>query len=104
MGPPEQEYPPRGHPEHWRAYLTLPVHEFFGYWKEQYRSLAWVVVPDDDQGVLCGNESSTNVSICILAQWVNNGADDRLCRRFEIFIVSMVGHSLFDARNARKLY
>lgn len=61
---PEQDYPPRGHPEHWRAYLTLSIQEFFGYWKERYRSLAWVVIPDDERGVLDGNDGEVNVSFC----------------------------------------
>ncbi len=62
MGTPERDYPPREHPDHWRAYRTLPIREFFEGWKEEYRNLAWVVIPDDDDGVLCNLEPSTNVS------------------------------------------
>ncbi|KUJ08210.1 uncharacterized protein LY89DRAFT_725139 [Mollisia scopiformis] len=60
METPESIFPPPGHPEHWRAYRTLPIRDFFESWKEKYRSLAWVVMPDEDDGVLCNQEPSSN--------------------------------------------
>lgn len=45
---PERGTPGPGDPDHWRAYRTLPVGQFFEEWKEKFRGLQWVVVPDDD--------------------------------------------------------
>jgi hypothetical protein len=46
MERPERDYPPLDDPENWRAYQTLPIVEFFELWKEKYRSLEWVVLPE----------------------------------------------------------
>lgn len=50
---PERKEPSQDSPDHWRAYRTLPVAEFFEEWKEKYRSLEWVAIPgNEDDGVL----------------------------------------------------
>lgn len=46
MESPERDYPPSDDPQHWHAYQTLPIVEFFELWKENYRSLQWVVLPE----------------------------------------------------------
>ncbi|KAJ9156782.1 hypothetical protein NKR19_g4209 [Coniochaeta hoffmannii] len=49
---PERQTPGVDSPDHWRAYRTLPLAEFFEEWKDKYRRLEWVVVPEDeDDGV-----------------------------------------------------
>lgn len=60
---PERSEPPQDHPDHWRAYKTLPIAEFFENWKEKYRTLEWVVMPEDvDDGVMIGHNKHTDVS------------------------------------------
>ncbi|KAM7220380.1 hypothetical protein V8F06_004159 [Rhypophila decipiens] len=49
---PERDSPGPDEEDHWRAYRTLPVQEFLDEWKERFRSLEWVILPDDgDDGV-----------------------------------------------------
>ncbi|KAM7199942.1 hypothetical protein V8F33_004116 [Rhypophila sp. PSN 637] len=49
---PERDSPGPDEQDHWRAYRTLPVQEFFDEWREKFRSLEWVILPDDgDDGV-----------------------------------------------------
>ncbi|KAM7192193.1 hypothetical protein V8F33_008467 [Rhypophila sp. PSN 637] len=49
---PERDTPGPDDEGHWKAYHTLPVQEFFDEWKDKYRSLEWVILPDDvDDGV-----------------------------------------------------
>jgi hypothetical protein len=49
---PERNTPGVDSPDHWRAYWTLSLGEFFEKWKDKYRRLEWVVVPEDaDDGV-----------------------------------------------------
>ncbi|TVY62833.1 hypothetical protein LSUE1_G008741 [Lachnellula suecica] len=47
---PEHDEPSQDSPDAWRAYPTLPISMFFESWKNEFRSLAWMVVPkpDDD--------------------------------------------------------
>ncbi|KAI4254998.1 MAG: hypothetical protein LQ352_002782 [Teloschistes flavicans] len=60
---PERDEPGEDSPDFWRAYHTLPITEFFEEWKEKYRRLEWVVVPQNvDDGVMIRHDSSTNVS------------------------------------------
>ncbi|MCJ1262695.1 hypothetical protein MMC22_002565 [Lobaria immixta] len=50
---PERAVPDRESPDFWRAYRTLPVKDFFEEWKDNFRNLEWVAVPDNvDDGVL----------------------------------------------------
>jgi len=47
MERPERDEPPKDDPNHWRAYHTLPIAEFFQSWVGSYRSLDWVTVPEN---------------------------------------------------------
>ena len=59
---PERDQPGEDSPDFWRAYHTRPIAEFLEEWKEKYRSLAWVVVPDDPfDAVIIRWDQETNV-------------------------------------------
>ena len=64
MERPERDYPPLDDPENWRAYQTLPIVEFFELWKEKYRSLEWVVLPEKghEDGVYIQQRKEIDVS------------------------------------------
>ena len=63
---PERDEPGPDSPDFWRAYHTRPVVEFLEEWKEKYRSLEWVVVPDDvDDAVMIRRDKRTDVSCAI---------------------------------------
>ena len=64
MERPERDHPPLDDPENWRAYQTLPIVEFFELWKEKYRSLEWVVLPEKghENGVYIQLRKETDVS------------------------------------------
>lgn len=60
---PERDMPGPDSPDFWRAYHTRPVMEFLEEWKEKYRSLEWVVVPDDVyDAVMIRRDEKTDVS------------------------------------------
>lgn len=62
FGRPERDVPDSESPDHWRAYRTLPVEDFFEEWKDNYRRAEWVVVPeDDDDGVMYRFDAETEV-------------------------------------------
>ena len=64
MERPERDTPPQDAPDHWRAYKTLPIAEFFEDWKEQFRSLNWVALAHrGEDGVLLNHNASTEVSL-----------------------------------------
>ncbi|KAL9580260.1 MAG: hypothetical protein Q9212_004601 [Teloschistes hypoglaucus] len=44
---PERDEPGEDSPDFWRAYHTGPIVQFLEEWKEKYRSLEWVVLPDE---------------------------------------------------------
>jgi hypothetical protein len=63
---PERDEPRQDSPDFWRAYHTRPVVEFLEEWKEKYRSLEWVVVPEDvDDAVMIRWDKETDVSSAI---------------------------------------
>ena len=63
---PERDEPGQDSPDFWRAYHTRPVVEFLEEWKENYRSLAWVIVPEDpDDGAMLKRNKKTDVSVLI---------------------------------------
>lgn len=68
MERPERNDPPMDHPDNWRAYQTLPIIEFFNLWKENYRSLKRVVLPDkwDMDGVRLQQNKATDVSDSVM--------------------------------------
>ena len=67
---PERDEPGQDSPDHWRAYHTRPVEEFLEEWKEKYRSLEWVVVPEDVfDGVMIRWDQKTDVSFVIAVLW-----------------------------------
>jgi hypothetical protein len=45
---PKRDTPGPDSPDHWRAYRTLPIADFFEEWKDKYRRLEWVVLPEDE--------------------------------------------------------
>ena len=60
---PERDEPGPDSPDFWRAYHTRPVGEFLAEWKGKYRSLEWVVVPDDvHDAVMIRRDEKTDVS------------------------------------------
>jgi len=64
MERPERDQPPQDDPDYWRAYKTFPIAEFFESWKENYRTLEWVVVPDNvDDGVMIRHDKETAVRL-----------------------------------------
>ncbi|KAB5583470.1 hypothetical protein GE09DRAFT_302667 [Coniochaeta sp. 2T2.1] len=44
---PERSTPSADSPDHWRAYRTLPIAEFFEEWKAKYLLAEWVVLPEE---------------------------------------------------------
>ena len=60
---PERDEPGLDDPDYWRAYHTKPVVEFLEEWKEKYRTLEWMIVPEDDMdGAMLRWDKQTNVS------------------------------------------
>lgn len=63
MERPERDEPPKDDLNHWRAYHTLPIAEFFQTWIDNYRSLDWVTVPENtDDGAMLSRTKKTDVS------------------------------------------
>ncbi|KAG9965700.1 hypothetical protein KCU61_g1553, partial [Aureobasidium melanogenum] len=63
MERPERSHSPFDDPDHWRAYKTLPITEFFSEWEEMFRSLQWVALSHrSDDGVLLNHDRSTEVT------------------------------------------
>lgn len=64
----QQELPERrdvdpDSPDYWRAYRTLPIAAFFEEWKDNFRRLEWVAMPNDDNvGVIYRYDRETDVS------------------------------------------
>ena len=65
---PERDEPGQDSPDFWKAYHTKPIAEFLEEWKENYRQLKWVVVPQDiDDAVRIQWNKNTDVSYTIAA-------------------------------------
>jgi hypothetical protein len=63
MERPKRDEPPNDDPNHWRAYHTLPIGEFFQSWIDNYRSLDWVTIPENtDDGAMLSRTRKTDVS------------------------------------------
>ena len=108
---PERDEPGRDSPDFWRAYHTRPVVEFLEEWKEKYRSLEWVVVPDDvDDAVMIRWDKKTDVSYAIGVFFAEAAfsrgrplADIKFPfrgRRSELSIVTTAGLTVFVAMSA----
>lgn len=110
---PEREEPGPDSPDFWRAYHTRPVMEFLEEWKENYRSLEWVVVPDDvDDGVMIREDEETDVSSAIGSFFAEAAFREvrpladvvfPFCgRRFERYTVPTAGLTIFVAMSAER--
>jgi hypothetical protein len=63
MERPERDHPPKDDSDYWRAYRALPIADFFQSWKDNYRCLDWVTVPDNpDDGAMLSYTTRTDVS------------------------------------------
>lgn len=115
---PERDEPQPDSPDFWRAYHTRPVVEFLEEWKDKYKSLEWVVVPDDVyDAVMIRRDEKTDVScatnwsgFCFSAEaaFFSRGVE-RLAdivfslfrgRRSELSIVTTAGRTIFVAMSA----
>ena len=114
----QQERPERDEPGpdslvFWWAYHTRPVAEILEEWKENYRSLDWVVIPDDvDDAVMIRWNKETDVRCFAIGVSFRRKAAfrefDRLltmvlclcCRRSELSIVTTAGLTIFVAMSA----
>lgn len=103
MERPERDQPPQDDPDYWRAYQTLPIAEFFESWKENYRTLEWVVVPDNvDDGVMIRHDKETDVRLRHVYGQYQRLLTYFACRRFETYIEPMAGHPRSLASNAER--
>ena len=60
---PEHDEPGEDSPDFWRAYHTLPIPDFLEEWKDKYRSLEWMVVPENvHDAVMIRNDKAADVS------------------------------------------
>ena len=65
---PEKDEPGQDSQYHWKAYHTKPIVEFLEEWKDNYRTLKWVVVPQNvDDAVKIQQNKETDVSPAIRA-------------------------------------
>lgn len=104
MERPERPSPPSGHPDHWRAYKTLPIVDFFEDWKEEFRSLRWVALGHrDDDGVLLNHDRTTEVALSSSRVPKMQPAD--VChRKFVISIATTVGPMRTAGKIVSKLW